>query len=148
MKIDDLGGLKKALLLPESRLRPHAAENFAEHLKAAQAESAPRATVAPAGPLTPLTSVELVPPHSLAVKSLQAMEDGLARLEQYQRRLESAEVSLKHLAPLAAALEENSRSLQSLAAQLPADSPLRPLAEELAALAWVENFKFQRGDYL
>jgi hypothetical protein len=72
----------------------------------------------------------------------------LSRLEIFQEGLSREGLSLKGLSPLAQALEKDSQHLDSLAQSLPADSPLRSLVEEAAALTWTESYKFNRGDYL
>jgi hypothetical protein len=72
----------------------------------------------------------------------------LSRLEIFQTSLTRAETSLKKMAPLVQKLDEDSRRLQEVSQELPEGSPLRQVLEETAALAYVESFKFNRGDYL
>jgi hypothetical protein len=76
------------------------------------------------------------------------VEPALDRLEAFARGLENPGTSLRDLAPLARELEEDSRRLAALSLTHTGASPLRPLLEEAAALAYVESLKFQRGDYL
>lgn len=77
-----------------------------------------------------------------------AVEPALARLEAFAQGLENSTLSLKDLAPLAQELEKDSRRLAALSRSLAPASPLRPMVEEAATLAYVESVKFQRGDYL
>lgn len=148
MKIEDLLTLREIISRSQSKPRTQEAENFAAHLQEAQKEDAPPALNQPSGIRPPRAAIDILPATSIPADCLRAVEEGLGRLEKYQQGLGSANISLKSLAPLAAALEEDSRRLQELAAQLPSDSPLRSIAEELGALSRVESFKFQRGDYL
>ena len=79
----------------------------------------------------------------------QEMVDAvLSRLDIFQEALSRPGLSLKGLSPLAQALEKDSQHLDSLAKSMPADSSLRPVVEETAALTWTESYKFNRGDYL
>jgi len=148
MKIEDLLALGQTISRPEPQSRTEQGENFADILQAAQEKTNPSTVATSAGVLPSATPVEIIANSALLTDSLKAVEEGLCRLEAYQRGLSSGEVSLKSLAPLATALEQDSRRLQDLAAQLPPDSPLKSVAEEVAALSWVESFKFQRGDYV
>jgi hypothetical protein len=72
----------------------------------------------------------------------------LSRLEIFQEALDRPGMTLKSLAPLVQALEKDSHQLDSLARSLPADTPLRQIVEEAAALTWTESCKFNRGDYV
>jgi len=139
MKIEDL-----ALFLPGAARPQNPApgkENFAECLKEALSP-APRALGGP-GPPAVLSAV-----GETAASAGSLVDGALSRLEVLAQGLARGDVSLKRLEPLVEALQEDSRRLHSLAQSLPPESPLRRVAEEAAALAWVEGFKFQRGDYL
>ncbi len=84
-----------------------------------------------------------------ATGGAQEMVDAvLSRLDIFQEALSRPGLSLKGLSPLAQALEKDSQHLDSLAKSMPADSSLRPVVEETAALSWTESYKFNRGDYL
>ena len=72
----------------------------------------------------------------------------LSRLDIFKEALSRPGLSLKGLSPLAQALEKDSQHLDSLAKSMPADSSLRPVVEETAALSWTESYKFNWGDYL
>ncbi|MDD3580470.1 MAG: hypothetical protein PHW74_05570 [Desulfobacca sp.] len=148
MKIEDLLALGQTISRPEPQSRAEQGENFADILQAAQEKTNPSTVATSSGILPPAAPLEIISNSSVSADSLKVLEDGLSRLEAYQQGLSSGEVSLKSLAPLATALEQDSRRLQDLAAQLPPDSPLKSVAEEVGALSWVESFKFQRGDYV
>ena len=143
MKIEDL------LLLPvnpaSSPTSRGGQDNFAELLKEAMApketEAGPPALGGPEL-MAGLASVES------DGGAQEMVETVLSRLEIFQEALARPGLALKGLSPLVQALEEDSQHLESLARSLPAESSLRQVAEEAAALTWTESFKFNRGDYL
>ena len=122
-----------------------AKDQFASCLKDAvavrQQEAGPQALGGPA----PVAGVA----PSGATGGAQEMVDAvLSRLDIFKEALSRPGLSLKGLSPLAQALDKDSQHLDSLAKSLPADSSLRPVVEETAALSWTESYKFNRGDYL
>lgn len=116
-------------------------ENFAETLKntlACQA-GAPEKAASPAP----------VPVAGEVLQTATALAEAvLSRLEILQTSLGRADISLKKMMPLIQKLEQDCLHLQDIAQDLPEGSPLRQLLKETASLAWVETFKFHRGDYL
>ena len=120
-------------------------EKFADFLKDAvavrQQEAGPQALGGPA----PVTGVARTGTTGAAQEMVDAV---LSSLDIFQEAMSRPGMSLKGLSPLAQALEKDSQHLDSLAKSLPADSYLRPLVEETAALTWTESYKFNRGDYL
>jgi hypothetical protein len=142
MKIDDLMHLVTPSPAGSSSRGPQ--EDFAPYLGAAVRGRFPAAgpgeaavvsgpaAVAPPGPEGP-------PP---------VLEAGLRRLEAFARGLADPGITLRDLEPLAQELMQDSHRLTALARTVSPASPLRALTEETAALAYVESFKFQRGDYL
>jgi hypothetical protein len=139
MKIEDLAYLPSASIKTQNS-QPGKG-NFAECLKEALT-LAPRA----APGLDP--SAVLGAAGEAVSSPTDLLEGAFSRLENFARGLASQDTSLRQLSPLSAVLEQDSRQLQNLVQSLPKESPLRQVAEEAAALAWVESFKFQRGDYL
>ncbi len=143
MKIEDL-----VVLLPPSGRpsspRPEPGE-FAQRLQEAVTGRQPQGPVCAQG-LSGLA--ETAPPAPGPAGAAAAVEPALDRLEAFAKGLQDAGRNLKDLAPLAKALERDSRRLAALCRSLDTASPLRPLVEEAAALAYVESVKFQRGDYL
>jgi len=143
MKIDDL------IFLPVNPASSHQApkagkDKFAQFLKEAVAlrekEAAPQALSGP----SPVTGVAPGDP----VKAVRNMvETVLSRLEILQEGLTRPGLTLKALSPLVQALEQDSQRLKTLSQALPANSPLRQVVDEAAALTWTESFKFNRGDY-
>lgn len=139
MKIEDLAFFLPATARPQNPAPGK--ENFAECLKEALG-LAPQGLGGP-GPPAVLSTV-----GETATSASSLVDGTLSRLEILAQGLARGDVSLKRLEPLVEALQEDSRRLHSLAQSLPSESPLRRVAEEAAALSWVEGFKFQRGDYL
>lgn len=143
MKIEDL------VLLPvkpaPSQVTGGGRDKFAECLKDAMAvgqkEGGPQSLGGPA-------PVAGVTPTGAAGAAQEMVDTVLSRLEIFKEGLSREGLSLKGLSPLAQALAKDSQHLDSLAQSLPADSPLRSLVEEAAALTWTESYKFNRGDYL
>ena len=144
MKIEDLISLP-VQPVSSSPVSGGGKDNFAKFLKDAvavhQKEAGPQALGGPA----PVTGVAQTGTAGAAQEMVDAV---LSRLEIFQEALSRPGLSLKGLSPLAQALEKDSRHLDSMARSLPADSSLRPLVEETAALTWTESYKFNRGDYL
>jgi hypothetical protein len=143
MKIEDL------VLLPLNPASSSGAgpgkDKFAECLKEAisskQLQEGPQALGGPA----PVAGVANLESGGAAPEMVDAV---LSRLELFQEALARPGLTLRSLAPLVQALEQDSRHLDSLARSLPADTPLRQIIEEAAALTWTESCKFTRGDYL
>jgi hypothetical protein len=143
MKIEDL------LLLQQTPARrqtgPSPGENFAECLNGAVAATQGRQPSKTAG-LSPTAGVD--PADEVLHTSAELADAALSRLEILQTSLGRADISLRKMGPLVQKLEEDSRRLHDVAQGLPEGSPLRQLLEETAALALVESFKFNRGDYV
>ncbi len=117
------------------------ADCLAEAVSLKQQEAGPQALGGPA----PVAGVGQVGPTGAAQEMVDTV---LSRLEIFQEALSRPGLSLKGLSPLAQALEKDSQHLNTLAKSLPADSSLRPIVEETAALTYTESAKFSRGDYL
>jgi hypothetical protein len=146
MKIEDLVLLPvNSASSPVADVAGGGKDKFAECLKEAvalrQQEAGPQALGGPA----PLAGVAQTGPAGAAQEIVDTV---LSRLEIFQEGLSRPGLSLKGLSPLAQALEKDSQHLNSLAKSLPADSSLRPIVEETAALTYTESAKFNRGDYL
>jgi hypothetical protein len=144
MKIEDL------LLVHISPAKPQAPANpgseFTECLNQAMASTRagqPRPALAGVDSAT-----NLAPLGEVLQTSAEIADATLSRLEIFQTSLARAETTLKQMAPLVQKLDEDSHRLQEVAQGLPKNSPLRQVLEETAALAYVESFKFHRGDYL
>lgn len=121
--------------------RDNFAECLAEALAVKQNENRVQSLSGPAG-------VSGITEEDPAKSAQELMDTVLSRLEIFQEGLTRPGVALKALAPLVQALEADSQRLLSLSQNLPGDSPLRQIMEEVAALTWTESFKFSRGDYL
>lgn len=146
MKIEDLIALPvNPVSSPVADVAGGGKDKFAECLKDAvalrQQEAGPQALGGPAL----LGGVAQVEPTGAAQEMVDTV---LSRLEIFQEALSRPGLSLKGLSPLAQALEKDSHHLNTLAKSLPADSSLRPIVEETAALTYTESAKFSRGDYL
>jgi len=146
MKIEDLISLPvNPVSSPAADVSGGGKNQFAECLKEAvalnQQEGGPRALGGPA----PLGGVDQVGATGAAQEMVDTV---LSRLEIFQEALSRPGLSLKGLSPLAQALQKDSQHLDTLAKSLPANSSLRPIVEETAALTYTESAKFSRGDYL
>lgn len=141
MKIDDL---LKIVISPAASTCRRPPEDFRRYLSAAIDGRTPAGGTPEALPLSGPGALSPPGPERPAA----ALEAGLRRLEAFARGLADPGVTLRDLEPLAQELLQDSHRLAALARNLAADSPLRGLAEETAALAYVESLKFQRGDYL
>lgn len=144
MKIEDL------VLLPVSPAAPSAGagtgkDKFAECLKEALSSRQPQEGPQALGGPAPVSGVTDLQPAGAAQEMVDTV---LSRLEIFQEALVRPGMTLKSIAPLVQALEKDSRNLDSLARSLPADTPLRQIVEEAAALTWTESCKFKRGDYV
>lgn len=146
MKIEDILSLAINPALPEAKPAEGEA-NFAQHLQEALAADTKAATgvQAPSGleqlaALNPVSEVGRTPG--------EVLDTVLTHLDKYQEALSQADLPLKAIADLVQALEQDSQRLQSMAQNLPENSPLKQVMEEAAALAYTESFKFNRGDYV
>jgi hypothetical protein len=145
MKIEDLLLLHQPAASPSAR--PTAQDDkFADCLKEALTAAQPgQAGAAAEGP-GPVG--EITPLHGAADTLAELADAALSRLEIFQSSLTRDGTSLKKMAPLVQKLADDSRQLRDAAQGLPEGSPLRCILEETAALAYVEAFKFNRGDYI
>ena len=146
MKIEDL------ILLPLNPAAPSSSagadadkDKFAQCLKEAVSSRQPQEGIQALGGPAPVTGVAELEPTGAAQEMVETV---LSRLEIFQEALDRPGMTLKSIAPLVQALEKDSQHLDSLARSLPADTPLRQLVEEAAALTWTESCKFKRGDYV
>lgn len=144
MKIEDL------LLLQQSPVRRQTraptGENFSECLHEAVASTQKGQSGKAVEGLRPVS--ELSPAHEAWHTFAELADAALSRLDIFQTSLVRGETALKKMAPLVQKLEEDSRRLHDVAQGLPEGSPIRQILEETAALAYVESFKFNRGDYI
>jgi hypothetical protein len=145
MKIQDLISLSLPVNPASSAPAGGGKDQFAACLKDAvavrQQEAGPQALGGPA-------PVAGVAPTGTTGAAQEMVDAVLSRLDIFQEALSRPGLSLKGLSPLAQALGKDSQNLNSLAKSMPADSSLRPLVEETAALTYTESYKFNRGDYL
>lgn len=81
-------------------------------------------------------------------KAELAVEGTINQLEKLQLALEDPKEGLRAVAASIGDLSASAEELQERTTGLPADHPLRPMADELSVLAHVEAIKFRRGDYL
>lgn len=143
MKITDLISL--ALSPIPSPVPSGGGDKFAACLKEAMTlRDSEKASPALGGP----SPVQGTAPGRETGAAGEMVETVLSRLELFQEALARPGLPLKGLAPLAQALDEDSRRLTTLAQSLPTDSPLRQVTEETAALTWTQGYKFKRGDFL
>jgi hypothetical protein len=143
MKIEDLISL--SVNPSPSSVAGGGKEKFAECLKEAVALSRQEAGPQALGGPAIVAGVTQTGPAGAAHEMVDAV---LSRLEIFQEALARPGLTLKSLSPLVQAMEKDSQHLESLARALPADSPLRQVVEEAAALTWTESCKFTRGDYV
>lgn len=143
MKVNDL--LLSLLTPVQHSGSPKGQEKFSDLLKEAlQAQKAPPGPEGLSGP-NPIMPEN---PGEVAKTAQEWLELVVSRLELYQEALSRPALSLKSISPLLQSLEQDSRTLTTLARSLPADSALRALLEEAAAITWTESWKFKRGDYV
>jgi len=144
MKIEEL--LTQIITPKTPEAKPAAGEaNFAQQLQevlATQGTAGPQApeALADLSAIAPVSEVNSTPS--------EVLNTVLSHLDSYQEALANSDQPLKKIATLVQTLEQDSQRLQSLAQSLPASSPLKPVMEEAAALAYTESFKFNRGDYV
>lgn len=81
-----------------------------------------------------------------ARESVNALEDLLGILEEYEARLADPSTSLKQLGSLVSNMQQKAQALESSLAYM--DSSITPLADQIIGQAQVEAIKFQRGDYI
>jgi hypothetical protein len=148
MKIEDLIAQQKIFSPEKIKSSQVETEKFADYLKEVEGKINNTTSTQASSELPPLSPVALIPQATSPEAGIKTVEEGLSCLERYQQALGSKDVSLKEMAPLVTAMEQGSQRLQDLAKQLPADSPLKSVAEETASLSKVESMKFWRGDYV
>ena len=165
MKIDKLDNLTN-LLMPDKKESTHKAggADFQKILEETQADQAAksqklpesgsvfRAAGIPDGPLgaysfSPLTELGN-PLRRTQAQSLQAADQVLRVLEEYQKGLADPEVSLKNLYPMIQLLSSEIQGVSQGAEKLPANDPLKRILSEMGMLAAVEVEKFNRGEYV
>ena len=144
MKIEDLLVLHNTPARPQTQAP--AGNAFTECLSEAVASTRTEQPGAAAAGVSQV--LDLAPLGEVLQTSAEMADAALSRLEIFQTSLARAETTLKKMAPLVQKLDEDSHRLQEVAQGLPENSPLRQVLEETAALAYVESFKFNRGDYL
>ena len=83
-------------------------------------------------------------PSSRTVSSLSSIYDGLDSLRQALNTSKSP----KEINSLIEQINSQAAGLDNKMSGLPADSPLRDLAEETKVTAYMESLKFKRGDYV
>ena len=69
-------------------------------------------------------------------------------LDQLLEGLESSDPNLRALENAISSLSSKASDLKGLAEELPEDSNLKTLSDELNVLSYVESIKWKRGDYL
>jgi hypothetical protein len=145
MKINDLLATFLNQVKPEAKPAPGGAD-FAATLKEVLGggQKTPAAIQGLPG-LAELTGVNALGDAS---KPAAVLDTVLSRLDTFRAALAQTDVPLKKLSGLVQQLEQDSQKLHSLAQSLPANSPLRKVMDEAAALAYTESFKFNRGDYV
>lgn len=146
MKIQDILSLPiNPAAKPEAK--PTGEANFAQILqKALGGNQKTQSTQAPMG-LELLSALNPVAGTDQA-NNQKMVEDVLSTLENYSQGLGQTDLSLKSLSPMVESLEQHSQQLQAAAQKLPANSPLKKVMQEAAALAYTESVKFNRGDYV
>ncbi len=87
-----------------------------------------------------------VPPTRL--EAVNAAENTLGILQQYQKSLSDPHKTLKQLAPLVQSLSQEVNHLNLLANQISPADPLQRIVTELGIVSAVEIEKFGRGDYI
>ncbi len=141
MKINDL--IFSSLVPAVSKSQPQGAAGFAQCLKEVMTAGTQAAQGSEA-----VSQVNLDGISAILDKPLQALEDTLSHLDQFQAGLGSLDTSLKSLEPYVQNLEKDISQLNNWVQTLPADSPLRSLLDEAATLSATTSFKFQRGDFI
>ena len=101
------------------------------------------ANAQPAGQVEEITSLTQTQAEGLA----QAGRT-LDKLDDYVAALGNGNRSLKDMAPLVSAMEEEAEGLARTMDQLDAKDELKAVLNDVAVTVMVESIKFNRGDYL
>jgi hypothetical protein len=131
--------------------------DFAELLK--QANPDPKSvsqTVSPLpsqGEVQPVSSLPFIMSkleeiNQVRLQGIEATENTLSLLEQYQEAMADPDVSLKKVDPLVESLSKEVNSLNVLSERLSPADPLQKILTEVGIVSTVEIERFRRGDYL
>ncbi len=93
-----------------------------------------------AAPVVPLDMIDRSELSDRVSGFLDSMETFVSRL--------GSGVSLKEIAPLVDAIEEETAYLKDVSEALPAGDEIKGIVDEVLIRASVETIKFNRGDYL
>ncbi len=94
-------------------------------------------------PLLNLTEMEVI-----RYQGLQAIEDTLKVLEEYQQGLSDPKTTLRKIAPYIETLNRHADGLHRLSEKISPSDPLFNILKETGILSAIEVEKFRRGDYL
>ncbi len=137
MKIKEFDPSIRTLLRPE---RPKAEETQGFNFQRLLTEASQR--------LNGTKPIDLTESAGVRFQCLQAGENTLSTLEQYQERLASPETPLKKIDPIVQALTNEVNELNQLSERLPPADPLRKILEQIGIISTVEIEKFRRGEYV
>jgi hypothetical protein len=84
----------------------------------------------------------------LRSQGVQAAEEALNLLEQYQRAIGNPRATLREIDPLVQSLAEETRGLNRWMENLSPSDPLKKIMTEVGVLSSTEIGKFNRGDYV
>ncbi len=101
--------------------------------------------VIPSSALPPLTVNTIEPLHSTS--GVQAMEQFIDSLDDYQKRLEDPQYNLRDLQPALERLDKEHRHLSHWAEKTPDDNPLKHIINEGLVTATLEISRFRSGVY-
>lgn len=121
---------------------------FADVLRKA-ADGGAAAPQKPAAP-SPGMRIATAPPVAAAAPTQvhAATDRMLAAMERYRNLLGDGRVSLRQLAPALREVEAELHRLEPLAASLPADDPIKQIADHTMVLAGKEIARFMSGAYV
>ncbi|MBM4333041.1 MAG: hypothetical protein FJ117_17805 [Deltaproteobacteria bacterium] len=91
---------------------------------------------------------ELGKPFPVRNEGIQAAEDTLILLDQYQKALADPHITLKEINPLVQALGQEVKNIIRVSEKLSSADPLQKIMEEVGVISAVEIEKFNRGEYI
>jgi hypothetical protein len=100
----------------------------------------------PASSVTYLLKLEEI--AQIRSQSIQATENTLKVLEEYENAMIDPEMPLKKIDPLIQSLSQGMQDLNTLSAKLSPSDPLQKILTEVGIVSAVEIEKFRRGEYI
>jgi hypothetical protein len=110
-------------------------------------------SLSPHGDVEPLSAMAFVMPNAgeisrTRLQSIEATENTLSLLEEYQKAMSDPNLSLKKVDPLVQSLSKELDGLNVLSERLSPSDPLQKILTEVGVVSRVEIERFRRGDYI